>query len=256
MTPMDTQHTTTLFEPISSAPFARGGIPAWRRCLGAAALAALALVGAVDARAQGMDSTRQVARFAPATQHGMAPLDLAARVAALREDRLRSAIERAVPAPRVAAVVREVLPPDVQVVVVPRAPGGLGAYYAGLALSGYAHVHSSREERRVYSGRRGLIVVDARLEELASRETIAFVLAHEYAHHRLERGHTAEQADAFAREALVQMGLWSPRAVESAFALALGPGGAQEPAAEIVRRTRALGLGETVQVLALADLRR
>ena len=235
---------------------ARGRAWAGLRSAGAATIAALALAWAAAAQAQGGGATRPMAHFVPAAQPaGAPPADLAARVAALREVRLRSALERAVPAPRVAAVVLEILPPDVQVVVVPKAPGGLGAYYPGMALSGYAHVHTSQQERRVYSGRRGLIVVDARLEEQASRETIAFVLAHEYAHHRLGRGHTAVQADAFAREALAQMGLWSPRAAESAFALALGPGGAQGHAPAAVERMRALGLGEPVRLLALADVR-
>ena len=256
MTPMDTTYTTAPFEPIASAAAARGRVRAWRSRLGTTLLAALALVVAADAGAQGVDAPRPVAHVAPAPLQTKAPMDLAEQVAALREDRLRSAIERAVPAPRVAAVVREILPPDVQVVVVPQAPGGLGAYHAGLALSGYAHVHSSRQERQVYGGRRGLIVVDARLEELASRETIAFVLAHEYARHRLGRGHSAVQADAFAREALAQMGLWSPRAAESAFALAQGPGGSPGHAPAVAERMRALGLGTPVQVLALADPRR
>jgi hypothetical protein len=251
---MDTTHTTAPFEPIAAAAAARGR--AWRRRLGTALIAALSLAAAAGAGAQGMDAPRPVAHVAPAPLETTAPMDLAQRVAALREHRLRSAIERAVPAPRVAAVVREILPPDVQVVVVPQAPGGLGAYHAGVALSGYAHVHSSRQERQVYGGRRGLIVVDARLEELASRETIAFVLAHEYAHHRLGRGHSAVQADAYAREALAQMGLWSPRAAESAFALAQGPGGSPGHTPAVAERMRALGLGAPVQVLALADLRR
>jgi len=252
--------TTASIAPIAPATGcqvgpARGRAWAGLRSAGAAAIATLALAWAAAAQAQGGDATRPMAHLVPAAQPAGAPADLAARVAALREDRLRSALERAVPAPRVAAVVREILPPDVQVVVVPKAPGGLGAYHPGMALSGYAHVHASQQERQVYSGRRGLIVVDARLEEQASRETIAFVLAHEYAHHRLGRGHTDVQADAFAREALAQMGLWSPRAAESAFALALGPGGAQGHAPAVVERMRALGLGEPVRLLALADVR-
>lgn len=255
MNGMDTLPATAPLEPpCAAAPCCRTS--AWIRLVAAAVLATLALLGASGARAQGVDGSRGVAHFLSATRSVTAPLDLATRVAALREDRLRSAIERAVPAPRVAAVVREILPPDVQVVVVPQAPGGLGAYHAGVALSGYAHVHSSRLERWVHSSRRGLIVVDARLEAQASREAIAFVLAHEYARHSLERGHTEVQADALAREALLQMGLWSPRAVESAFALALGCGGARGEAVALTGRMRALGLGEPVQVLALADLRR
>ena len=44
-------------------------------------------------------------------------------------------------------------------------------------------------------------------------------------------------------------------AIESAFALALGPGGAQGHAPAVVERMRALGLGEPVRLLALADVR-
>jgi hypothetical protein len=223
----------------------------------AAALAALALLHGAAALAQPMEGARTANRVAAAPSAGGATPDLASRLAALREDRLRGTVERAVPAPRVAAVVQDVLPPDVQVVVVPRAPDGLGSYHPDMALTGYEHVHSSRQERLVHGGRRGVIVVDARLEEQASRETIAFVLAHQYARHRLGRAHSDVDVDAFARDALVQMGLWSPRAVESAFALALGPGSALGAVPAIAQRMRALGLGELpASWLALAEARR
>lgn len=229
----------------------------WMRRAKAAALAALALLHGAAALAQPTDGARTANRVVAAPSAGSATPDLAARLAALRKDRLRGTVERAVPAPRVAAVVQDVLPPDVQVVVVPRAPDGLGSYHPEMALTGYEHVHSSRQERLVHGGRRGVIVVDARLEEQASRETIAFVLAHQYARHRLGHGHSDVEVDAFARAALVQLGLWAPRAVESAFALALGPGSALGEAPVIAQRMRALGLGELpASWLALAEARR
>ena len=240
MTPMDTTHTTAPFEPIASAAATRGRVRAWRSRLGTTLLAALALVVAADAGAQGVDAPRPVAHVAPVPLQTKAPMDLAEQVAALREDRLRSAIERAVPAPRVAALVQEILPPDVQVAVVHNPPGGLGAYYPGLAVAGYDHVYANERERRLLSGRWGLIVLDARLEEQAARETIAFVLAHEYGHHRLGRGHTEADADAHARYMLTRLGLWSPRAAENAFELAVGLPFARRLVPAVGERLRAL----------------
>jgi len=228
----------------------------WVRRAATLTLAALALVSGAKVCAQEAQGGRQVSQFLPASALAEPRRDLASRLEALKTQRLNQAVERAVPAPRVAAVVHEILPPDVQVVVVPGAPSGLASYHPGLVLSGYAHVHASHGEPQVLGSRRGVIIVDARLEELASRETIAFVLAHEYARQHLDRGHTAIDADAFARAALVQMGLWSPRAVERAFALAQGQGWGGSSPSTAEARMRALGLGGPGQVLALAAVSR
>lgn len=212
---------------ISAAP--------WSRRLGATLLAALALLAAAPAPAQDVATDRPAA-FLPATA-AWARLQ---PPATQREVQVRAALVRAVPAPRVAALVQEILPPDVQVAVVRDPPGGLGAYYPGLAVAGYDHVHASERGRRMLSGPWGLIVLDARLEEQATRETIAFVLAHEYGHHCLGRGHTEVEADAYARQVLTRLGLWSPRAAESAFELAVGLPFARRLVAGISERLRAL----------------
>lgn len=251
-----TPATASPLELINAAAVRLGGLARprstpWTRRVGVGVVAALALATGSTVQAQDPQDARQGAHVVPAAQSAKARDDLATRLAALRAQRLREAVERAVPAPRVAAVVNEVLPPDVQVVVVPRAPGGLAAYHAGLAISGHAHVHSSQRERQVFGSRRGVFVVDAVLEAQASRETIAFVLAHEYALHCLDRGPPA--ADTLARDVLLHMGLWSPRAAERAFALAQGPGWGAVSAAAVSARMRALGVVAPEQLLALAD---
>jgi len=228
----------------ATLPLARPALPA-RRAFGAVTilarrcatllLAAATLLTGAAASAQDADPTRPAA-FVPASQ-AWARLQ---PPPTQREERVRAALVRAVPAPRVAALVQEILPPDVQVAVVHNPPGGLGAYYPGLAVAGYEHVYVNERERRVLSGAWGLIVLDARLEEQATRETIAFVLAHEYGHHRLERGHTEAHADAYARQLLTRLGLWSPRAAESAFELAVGLPFARRLMPAVSERLRAL----------------
>jgi Zn-dependent protease with chaperone function len=203
--------------------------------LTAALLAFAALLAAAPARAQDTDPARPAA-FVPPSQ-AWARLQ---PPPTQREDRVRAALLRAVPAPRVAALVQEILPPDVQVAVVHNPPGGLGAYYPGLAVAGYDHVYANERERRLLSGPWGLIVLDARLEEQAARETIAFVLAHEYGHHRLGRGHTEADADAHARYMLTRLGLWSPRTAENAFELAVGLPFARRLVPAVGERLRAL----------------
>ena len=193
---------------------------------------ALLLDGGTPARAQASDGARP-ATFAPTAPSAPGgTFD--------RERAVRAALARAIPAPRVAALVQEILPPDVQVVVVRDAPAGLGAYHPGLALAGYEHVHASQRGRHVLTGPWGLIVLDARLEERASREAIAFVLAHEYAHHQLRGAHTEADADAYARRTLIPLGLWSPHAAEGAFELAAGLPFARHLVPAVGARLRAL----------------
>lgn len=200
-------------QPPRAGPWTRPG-------LGCALIAAAAI-------AQGAAQAREPVARHPGAEHGAG--DLATRLAALRLERLRTALERAVPAPRVAAVVDKLLPPDVQVVVVRQAPEGLGAVHAGVFLSGYEHVQTQRRERHVLSGRRGLMVLDARLESAAPAETIAYALARQYAHLRLEPGHSEAQAGAFARQLLAAAGLWSHGASRGAAELVAASLPAQSP---------------------------
>jgi hypothetical protein len=218
--------------PVSDAHRPASG---WIGRCKAAWVTVAALMGGLPAQAQDAEPTRPAAFAAPSQAW--------ARLmpgSTQREERVRSALQRAVPAPRVAALVQEILPPGVQVAVVHNPPGGLGAYYPGLSVAGYEHVYANERERRMVNGSWGLIVLDARLEEQATRETIAFVLAHEYAHHRLEPGHSEAHADAFARYMLAPLGLWSPRAAESAFELAVGRPFARRFVPTIRERMRAL----------------
>lgn len=219
------------------------------RCWAGTLAWAAALLAGSPAGAQENDATRAAA-FMPASQVWARVLPPPTQ----REQRVRAALQRAVPAPRVAALVQELLSADVQVAVVHDPPDGLGAYYPNLALAGYEHVYANERERRIVGGSWGLIVLDARLEEQAEREIIAFVLAHEYGHHRLARGHTEVQADAFARRMLSPSGLWSPRAAQSAFELAVRLPFARQLVSGVDERLRALE--EEPREAATAGLRR
>jgi hypothetical protein len=232
-------------------------LAAWA-CLRCALRAALcAAVGLGFAPAGQADSGaaegRQAAAFSPATQAVSRGADLPGQLATLREERVRAALERSVPAPRVQALVSEMLPGDVQVVVVRNAPGGVGAYYPGLMAIGYEHVYTNTRQRRVHSGRPGLIVLDARLEEQADRDIIAFVLAHEHGHHRLERGHGELHADAYARDLLTRLGMWSPGIAAQAFQFAAGVPLARWLVPAVADRLRALEAGP--QAVAMAQPR-
>lgn len=209
----------------------------WRALLGAVAGLGLAL--SCQAQAGGPDA-RQAAGFAATAPVSGRGADLPGQLAMLREERVRAALERSVPAPRVQALVNEMLPGDVQVVVVRNAPGGVGAYYPGLMAIGYEHVYTNTRQRRVHSGRPGLIVLDARLEEQADRDIIAFVLAHEHGHHRLERGHGEHHADAYARDLLTRLGMWSPGIAAAAFQFAAGVPLARWLVPAVAERLRAL----------------
>lgn len=191
----------------------------WRALLSVAA----GLGFALSSQAQPVaPDGRQAAGFAATAPGAGRSAHLPGQLASLREERVGAALDRSVPAPRVQALVDEMLLGDVQVVVVRNAPGGVGAYYPGMMAFGYEHVYTNVRERRVNSSRPGLIVLDARLEEQADREVIAFVLAHEYGHHRLERGHAEHHADAFARDLLTRVGMWSPHIPAAAFQFATG----------------------------------
>lgn len=157
------------------------------------------------------EASNDSASFAPVAVKPAAPAVLS------RLDMLRTLVARALPAPRVSALVNQILPADVQVVVVRSAPGGIGAYYAGVVARDQPHVYANPLGRLAHQGSPGLIVLDALLEDEASTESIAFVLAHEFAHHQLDRGHTELLADAYARRLLERHGLWSPQAAEDAF---------------------------------------
>ena len=157
-----------------------------------------------------------------------------------RDDELRAALVRIQAAPRVRELVGELLHGDIQVVVVRNAPGGIGAYYPGVAVTGLDHVYRNNNDLRVYYGPRGLIVLDARLEEQATRETIAFVLAHEYAHHHLGRGHTEQHADAFARRLLQHRGMWTSATAGQALGFAAGSAWARWLMPAVAARLRAL----------------
>lgn len=249
---MDTTHSLTAAPALTGASSRSSGatlpglsprraVLAWARGL-VKALAASALLATAGPACAEADGPARPATFVPAAQAWARVLPPPTQ----RELRVRAALQRAVAAPRVAALVREILPADVQVVVVDGPPDGLGAYYPGLAVAGYEHVHANERARRLISGSWGLIVLDARLEELASRETIAFVLAHEYGHHRLERGHTEADADLYAKRLLVPLGLWSPAAAQDAFEMAVGLPFARRIVPAIGERLRALE--ESLQV--------
>lgn len=235
----------------ATAPAVRARL---RSALRALVGAALGLGFALSCQAQpGTTEGRQAAGFsatAPAAGRGA---DLPGQLAALREERVRAALERSVPAPRVQALVNEMLPGDVQVVVVRNAPGGVGAYYPGLVAFGYEHVYTNARERRVHSGRPGLIVLDARLEEQADRDIIAFVLAHEHGNHRLERGHAEHHADAYARDLLTRLGMWSPHIAAAAFQFAAGVPLARWLVPAVAERLRALEAG--TQAVAMSQPR-
>lgn len=170
-----------------------------------------------------------------------------------REESLRAALVRMQPAPRVQEVVNELLYADVQVIVVRNAPGGIGAYYPGVSVTGLNHVYRNPRDQRIYYGPRGLIVLDARLEEQATRETIAFVVAHEYGHHHLHRGHTEHDADAFARRLLEHRGMWAPGTAGEAFGFAAGWPWARRLPLTTAARMRALDDG--TRALASVDAR-
>lgn len=211
-----------------------------KRATAAALMTAAGLgLATADASAQDASSTTGV-RYSPVGAAETPYVNtVASRQTVARENRLRSFIERAEPAPRVQALVEIILPPEVQVAVVRNAPDGLGSFYPNVGAVGYENLYSS-SRRSVRSGTRGLIVLDAKLEDRGKSEAIAFVLAHEYARLRLGHGHPRHQADAFAREMLKALGLWSLEGAASAFELATGVPMARVLVPSVVERLRAL----------------